>query len=73
MAPELLNSDPGSAADLVNHVSDLQDARPLHLVQLPEQRRRLVDVFLGRFALTIAVIEEIRQEERSVEACCHYP
>lgn len=43
-----------SAADLVHHVSDLQDPRLLHGVQLPEQRRLLVDVLLRRIAQTIA-------------------
>lgn len=43
-----------SAADLVHLITDVQDARLHHLVQLPEQRRGLVDVLLGRFAQTIA-------------------
>lgn len=41
-------------ADLVDDVANMQDARLLDLVQLSEQRRRLVDVLLGGFAQTIA-------------------
>lgn len=41
-------------ADLVDDVADVHDARLLHLVQLSEQRRRLVDVLLRGVALTVA-------------------
>lgn len=40
--------------DLVDDVADVHDARLLHLVQLSEQRRRLVDVLLRGVALTVA-------------------
>lgn len=42
-------------ADLVHHVTDVQDARPLNGVQLSKEGRGFVDVPLRRFAKTIAV------------------